>query len=96
MEFSREFVKALTDMNFKRSAVDPFLYFCWTMYGYMVVWLSFIDDYVFGGDPRAVEAANEQIKSRFECDDIGELNKYVGCKIDRGEDFVQFTQPVMI
>jgi hypothetical protein len=24
------------------------------------------------------------------------LNEYVGCKIDRGEDFDKFTQPVLI
>jgi hypothetical protein len=31
------------------------------------------------------------MKSRFECDDLGELNKYVGCKIDRNEDSAKFT-----
>jgi hypothetical protein len=36
------------------------------------------------------------MKSRFECDDLGELNEYVGCKIDRNEDYVKFTQPVLI
>jgi hypothetical protein len=36
------------------------------------------------------------MKSRFECDDMGELNEYVGCKIDRDEDSVKFTQPVLI
>jgi hypothetical protein len=24
------------------------------------------------------------------------LNEYVGCKIDKGEDFVKFTQPVLL
>jgi hypothetical protein len=48
------------------------------------------------GDKRAVEAAKEPMKSRFECDDLGELNEYVGCKIDRNEDSVKFTQPVLI
>jgi hypothetical protein len=47
------------------------------------------------GDPRAVEATKEQMKSRFECDYLGELNEYVGCNIDRGEDFLKFTQPVL-
>jgi hypothetical protein len=94
MEFWRELVKALTGMNFKRSAVDPCLYFCWTMYG-LVVWLSWIDDFLVAGDPRAVEEAKEQMKSRLECDDLGELNEYVGCNIDRGKDFLNFTQPVL-
>jgi hypothetical protein len=73
----RELVKALTDMNLKRSAADPCLYYCWTMYG-SVVWISWIDDFLIAGDKRTVEAAKEQIKSRIECDDLGELNEYVG------------------
>jgi hypothetical protein len=36
------------------------------------------------------------MKSRFECDDLGELNEYVGCKIDINEDSVKFTQAVLI
>jgi hypothetical protein len=95
MAFWRELVKALTDMNFKRSAADPCLYYSWTMYG-LVVWLSWIDDFLVAVDKKAVEAAKEQMKSIFECDDLGELNEYVGCKIDRNEDSVKFTQPVMI
>jgi hypothetical protein len=95
MAFCRELVKALTDMLLKRSAADPCLYDCWTMYG-LVVWISWIDDCLVAGDKMAVEAAKEQIKSRFDCDDLGELNEYVACKIDRNEDYVKFTQPVLI
>jgi hypothetical protein len=82
MVFWRELVKALTDMRFKRSAADPCLYYCWTMYG-LVVWLSWIDDFLVAGDKRAVEAVKEQMKSRFECDDLEDFNEYVVCKIDR-------------
>jgi hypothetical protein len=95
MAFWRELVKALTDMKFKRSAIDPCLYYCWTMYG-LVVWLSWIDDCLVAGDKREVEASKEQMKIRFECDDLGELNEYVGCNIDINKDSVKFTQPVMI
>jgi hypothetical protein len=65
------------------------------MYG-LVVWLSWIDDFLVAGDKTAVEAAKEQIKSLFECDDLGELNEYAGWKIDRDEDSANFTQPVLI
>jgi hypothetical protein len=91
----RELAKALTNMNFKRSAADPHLYLCWTMYG-LLVWLSWIYDCVVARDPRAMEAAKEQMKSRFECDDLGELSEYVGWNIERGEDFVKFTQPFLL
>jgi hypothetical protein len=95
MVFWRELVKSLTGMKFKRSAADPCIYYCWTMYG-LVFWLSWIDDCLVAGDKRTVEAAKEQMKSRFECYDLGELNESVGCKIDRNEDSVKFTQPVLI
>jgi hypothetical protein len=88
-------VEALTNMNFKRSAADRCLYYCLTMYG-LVVWLSWIDDCLVAEYKRAVEAAKEQMKSRFECDDLGELNEYVGFKIDIDEDSVKFTQPALI
>jgi hypothetical protein len=39
-----------------------------------------------------MSSAKEQMKSRFDCDDLGELNEYVGWKIDRNEDSVKFTQ----
>jgi hypothetical protein len=86
LAFWRELEKALTDMNSKRSAAGPFPYFCWTIKG-RVVWLSCINECVVAGDPRAVEAANEKMKIIYACDNLGELNEYVGCKIDRAEDF---------
>jgi hypothetical protein len=93
--FWRKLVKALTDMNSKIISADPCIYYCCTVYG-LVVWLSWIDDYLVAGDTRAVEAAKEQMTSIFECDNLGDLNEYVGCKIDRDEDYVKFTQPVLV
>jgi hypothetical protein len=57
-------------------------------------WMSWIDDCLVAGDPREVEADKEKMKSIFECDDLGELNEYYGCKIDRDEYYVKFTQSV--
>jgi hypothetical protein len=36
------------------------------------------------------------MKARFDCDDIGELTKYVGCMVDRTPYYVRFTQPVLL
>jgi hypothetical protein len=94
MEFWRELVKALTDMKLKRSTTDRCTYYCWTMYG-LVVWLFWIDDCMVAGDYRVVEAAKDQMKSQFECDDVINLAEYVASKIDRDEDSVRFTQPFM-
>ena len=47
------------------------------------------------------EQANKEkdgFVSRFDCDDIGEVKEYVGCKIDKDvkDNIFKFTQPVMI
>jgi hypothetical protein len=43
-----------------------------------------------------VLTAKEKMKARFDCDDIGELTEYVGCKVDRTKDYVQFTKSVLL
>jgi len=83
------------DMGYKRSTSDPCLYFCWTMYG-LVMWLSWIDDCLVCGHPKAVAFAKEQLKARFDCEDVGPLSEYVGCKIDRGKNWIRLTQPVLL
>jgi hypothetical protein len=74
---------------------DPCLYLCWTMPG-LIIWLSWIDDCLVAGNEEGLLAAKEQMKARFDCDDIGELTEYVGCNVARTEDYVRFTQPVLM
>jgi hypothetical protein len=71
------------------------LYFCWTMSG-LIIWLSWIDDCLVAGNEEGMLASKEQMKARFDCDDIGELTEYVGCKVERTKDYVRFTQPVLL
>ena len=40
--------------------------------------------------------AKKQLMNRFDYDKIGELTKYIGCKIDRGEGWMKLTQPVLL
>ena len=49
----------------------------------LIVWLTWIDDCLIAGDKKGVKAAKEQMKQRFECDDVGSLTEYVGCKVQR-------------
>ena len=50
------------------------------------------------GESKDVEQAVKQMKEEFDCDDVGELTEYVGCKVDINMDEMRmkFTQPVMI
>ncbi|KAL7566370.1 hypothetical protein ACA910_011113 [Epithemia clementina (nom. ined.)] len=38
------------------------------------------------------------MKEQFDCNDCGELNEYIGCKVDihRRKHFIKLTQPVLI
>jgi hypothetical protein len=47
----------------------------------LILWLSWIDDCLVAGNEEGVLAAKEQMKVRFDCDDIGELTEYGGCKV---------------
>lgn len=93
--FWRELMVALTDMGYSQSPADPCLYYCWTMTG-LVIWLTWIDDCLIAGDEKGVKMVKEQIKGRFDCDDVGLLNEYVGYKIERDEKSIRFTQPVLL
>ena len=50
------------------------------------------------GEESMVIKENKAFQERFDCDDVGEVKEYVGCKIDRNveEGSMKFTQPVML
>jgi hypothetical protein len=94
-EFWRDLNTSLDDMKYEKILADPCLYFCWTRRGLLIL-LSWIDDCFVVVNKVGVLAAKEQMKARFYCDDIGELTEYVRCKIERTEEYVKFTQPVLL
>jgi len=93
--FWRKLTATLKYMGYLQSPADPCLYISWTMTG-LVIWLTWIDDCLIAGDKKGVQMAKEQIKGRFDCDDVGLLKEYVGCKIDWDEKSIRFAQPVLL
>ena len=85
---------AMRSMGHEKSKADPCLYFKGTENG-LLLWLSWIDDCLCVRHPVEVAKARED---KFECDDIGEVKEYVGCKIDWNlEDRqVRLTQSVLL
>jgi hypothetical protein len=67
--FFIEVKKSLTDMNYEQSRIAYCVYFSWTMVE-LILWITWVDDCCVHGDCECVKAAKEQIKSRFECDDL--------------------------
>lgn len=70
------------------------MYYKWSAVG-LLVWLSWIDDCACFGKESAVEDSRNEMMKLFDCDDVGDMDEYVGCKINR-EDAFTFTQPVML
>ena len=95
--FWKELLKAFKSMEYKRSKADPCLYYQWTDLG-LVLWISWVDDCLVIGCKEAVLRAKREMMSRFDCDEVGELKEYVGCKVDinRDERSITLTQPVLL
>ena len=63
----------------------------------MVIMISWIDDNMIVGPSDLVMKLKAELMKEFECDDCGELNEYVGNKIERvGEDAIRFVQSVLV
>ena len=93
----RKFIEAFWAMGYKRSKGDPCLYFKWTN-DILTLWMSWVDECFVCGTDELVKAAKEAMKKEFDCEDLGVLTEYVGCKIDynREEGYLRMTQPVLI
>jgi hypothetical protein len=95
--FWTKLLKAFRSMDFERSKADPCLYFAWTVNG-LVLWVSWIDDCLVLGNKIGVEIAKAQMMNRFDCDEVGNMDEYVGCKLERNwdEGWIRFLQPVLL
>ena len=95
--FWKELLRAFRSMNYQRSKEDPCLYIRWTKEG-LVLWISCVDDCLVTGEKKEVKMAKEQMMARFDCDEIGELKEYVGCKVeyDTEQGSMRLMQPVML
>jgi hypothetical protein len=84
-------------MGFERSKADLCLYYDWTKNG-LVLWVSWVDNCLVVGTKEAVAIAKKQLTSKFDCNEIGNMDKYVGCKVDRNFDnnSIKLTQPEML
>jgi Reverse transcriptase (RNA-dependent DNA polymerase) len=82
-------------LGFTRSIADPCLYFKWTDKG-LCLWLSWVDDCLMMGPEEEIQKVRRGILSHFECDDVGEMKEYVGCKVDRTPGCIKLTQPVLV
>jgi hypothetical protein len=90
-------LEALIGMKYTRSKADPCLYYRWTIHG-LILWISWVDDCLICGKYEGVQEAKKDMMKRFDCDEVGELKEYVGCKVEHNkeEGWIKLTQPVLL
>ena len=98
LAFWKKLLEAMRKMGMTRSAADPCLYFQWHKTDGLLIWISWVDDCLCVGKKHAVEKSRQAMSKCFECDELGELKEYVGCKVDYkpGDSSVKLTQPVLL
>ena len=75
-------VQAFYVMKYKRSVADPCLFYKWKDHQ-LYMWVSWVDDLLAGGPSNnKLKPELEAMDEQFDCQDSGELQEYVGCKIE--------------
>ncbi len=83
-------------MGFDKSKADLCLYFKNDPEDGLVVWVSWIDDCLVCGKPEGVAKAKQQMMDHFDCDEVGEMTEYIGCKVEKGDGWLRLTQPILL
>ena len=94
MVFYRKLKKTMQSIGCKRSLADPYLYYSWGTS--LVLWLSWIDNCIYCGKADEINESKKNLMSKLDCEDIGKLNKYVGCKLERKGNRMKITQLVLV
>jgi hypothetical protein len=99
MAFWKKLLMAFASISFAQNKADPCLYFAWTMLG-LVLWLSWIDNCleVVGQAGAPVQKAKKLMTDHFDCNIIGNMDDYTGCKLERNHEqgWIKFTQLVVL
>jgi hypothetical protein len=95
--FWKQLIMAFASMEFIYSKANPCLYFSWNTSG-LIVWISWVDDCLVVGKKEGVIIAKKHMMDQFDCDKIGKMDEYVGCKVERNyeERSIKLTQPVTL
>ena len=98
MCFWKELLEAMNDMEHKKSKADPCMYYSWNSSENLAIWIIWIDDNLCIGNRKVVKREVQMLSDRFEVDDVGTLEEYVGCKIDIDQEkqTLKFMQPVLL
>ncbi len=98
MQSWRLLLEIMKKMGHERSKVDPCIYYSRRKNGDMTIILSWDDDNIIMGPDNVVNEERIKIGKLIDIDDVGPLNKFVGCKVEinRIAKTAKLMQPVMI
>ena len=97
MQYWHEMKLAYCLMGYMPNGADPCLYHCWVD-GRLAIWVIWVDNCLIAGSDPNVQHAKNIMMELFECDNMGKMVKYGGCKVtyNRNKRFMHLTQPVML
>ena len=97
MAFWKKLTKTQQEIGTLRSKADPCLHYRWTSDGLMAM-ISWVDDCLMAGPKGQVLVTKKDMMNIIECEEAGELNEYIGCKIDIDwvKRTMKLTQPVIL
>jgi hypothetical protein len=66
--------------------------------GQLIVILLWFDDFLILGPDELVPGIKDELLSLFNCIDVGKMNEFVGCRVERDREasWMRLTQPVKI
>jgi Reverse transcriptase (RNA-dependent DNA polymerase) len=98
LQFWRALNKAMVNMKYTCSQADPCLFYKRNKDNDLSIWISWVDDLLTIGKPNVIEDAKKNMMKEFDCDDVGELEEFIGCKIvvDKTKKCTWLTQPVLL
>jgi hypothetical protein len=85
----------MKSMGMMRSTAYPCLYHKWEEEGFVLI-VPWIADNLKIGSKKMVEKTKKDIMERFDCEDCGDIEEYVGCKRVRTKNLLKLTQPVLM
>lgn len=62
----------------------------------LTIWILWVDDCVSVGKKESVLQANMGMMDWLDCNEVGKLTEFVGCKLDREVGKLRITQPVLM
>jgi hypothetical protein len=66
-------------MGNTQSQADPCLFYKRNKDNDLSIWISWVDDLLTIGKPNVIDKMD--MMKEFDCDDVGELEEFIGCKI---------------